>query len=206
MIYLIITTSINSKFNTYNYEGRKNRYIESIQSALSLVTNYEIIKPIIVENNGPRNTFLNDFSCDIIYTNNNMIDVQHKGVTELLDIKQVITQYNISDDDVIIKLTGRYKILDDSFFNLVINNCNNRDAFVKFFDVCTFKYGKKYSVLGLIAVKCKYLKNFNYKCKESPETEIATHIIENIEKEKIMEIHNLGLECCFADDLRLLNV
>ena len=206
MIYLIITTSINSKFNTYNYEGRKNRYIESIQSALSLVTNYEIIKPIIVENNGPRNTFLNDFSCDIIYTNNNMIDVQHKGITELLDIKQVITQYNISDDDVIIKLTGRYKILDDSFFNLVINNCNNRDAFVKFFNVCTLKYEFNDCALGLLALKCRYFRNFNYECTESPEVEIATYVRKNIKKEKIMEIHNLGLECCFADDLRLLNV
>jgi hypothetical protein len=206
MIYLIITTSINSKFNTYNYEGRKNRYIESIQSALSLVTNYEIIKPIIVENNGPRNTFLNDFNCDVVYTNNNMLNVQHKGVTELLDIKHVINQYNIGDDDIIIKLTGRYKILDESFFNLIKNNYDKYDAFCKFYNVCTLQYEYDSCVLGLVALKCKYLKLFEYICNQSPETEIATHIIENIEKEKIMEIHNLGLECCFADDLRLLNV
>lgn len=60
-------------------------------------------------------------------------------------------------------------------------------------------------VLGLFAIKCKYLKNFEYDCKRSPECEFADHVRKNI-KERTMEINNLNLECCFADDLRLLNV
>lgn len=205
MIYLIITTSINSKHGTNNDEHRKNRYINSIQSTLSLITNNHKVKPIIVENNGSRDTYLNTFNCDVVYTNNNLISVPHKGVTELLDVKHIITHYDINDDDIVIKLTGRYKMLDTSFFDLIENN-NNYDAFIKFFNVCTLQYGFTDSVLGLVAVKCKYLKNFNYKCIQSPETEFAIYVRENIEKERIMEIQKLNLECCFADDLRIVNV
>ena len=205
MIYLIITTSINNKHGVQNFEHRKNRYINSIKSSLEIISNDKTIKPIIVENNGHRQTYLDELKCDVVYTNNNDLNVQHKGVNELLDIKQVINQYNIQDDDIIIKLTGRYKIVDSSFFNTVKDNLNVYDAFVKFFNVCALQYMWDDCVLGLFAIKCKYLKNFEYDCKRSPECEFADHVRKNI-KERTMEINNLNLECCFADDLRLLNV
>jgi hypothetical protein len=41
---------------------------------------------------------------------------------------------------------------------------------------------------------------------KSPECEFADYVRKNIDKNKIMEVQNLDLECCFADDLRLLNV
>lgn len=204
MIYLIITTSINNKEGVINDEHRKNRYIDCIQSTLSLIANDESVRPIIVENNGDRETYLNNFNCDVIYTNNNMLNVQHKGVTELLDIKHVINQYNIGDDDIIIKLTGRYKILDKSFFNLVKNNYDKYDAFCKFYNVCTLQYEYDDCVLGLVALKCKYLKIFKYICNQSPEIEIGIFIRENVKN--FLETNHLNLECCFADDLRILNV
>lgn len=71
IIYLIITTSIINKVGITNNEHRKNRYIECIQSALNLIKDKNIIKPIIVENNGIRDTFLDTFDCDIVYTDNN---------------------------------------------------------------------------------------------------------------------------------------
>ena len=63
-------------------------------------------------------------------------------------------------------------------------------------------------VLGLFAIKCKYLYNFNYSCTmlKSPECEFADYVRKNINENKIMEVQTLDLECCFADDLRLLNV
>ena len=78
----------------------------------------------------------------------------------MLDIKQVIQHYNIDNDDFIIKLTGRYKILDKSFINLLKTNIESYDAFVKFFNVCTLKYLHDDCVLGLFAIKSKYLKIF----------------------------------------------
>ena len=207
MIYLIITTSINNNYGVINYEHRKKQYINCISSSLKLIENNNKIKPIIVENNGITDTYLNELKCDIVYTtNNNNNKLKHKGVNELLDIQFVINKYNIQDNDYIIKLTGRYKILNDYFFNLIINNIDKYDAFIKFFNVCTKKFMYDDCVLGLFSIKCKYLKDFNYKCKLSPECEFAIFVRNNIENNKIMEIDNLNLECCFADDLRILNV
>lgn len=208
MIYLIITTSINNIYGVINDLHREKRYIDSIQHLLKLIEPDSSIKPIIVENNGLRNTYLNDLKCDICYTNNNINKIykKHKGVSELLDIKEVINQYKIQDDDIVIKLTGRYKILDLSFINLVKENINNCDAFIKFFNVCTLEYLVNDCVLGLFAIKSKYIKEFNYNLTKSPECEFADYVRKNINKDKIMEIKKLNLECCFADNLRLLIV
>ena len=97
MIYIIITTSINNIH-------RQNRYIESINQLLRLINNDLNIKPIIVENNGARQTYLNNLNCEVYYTNNNNNNYIHKGENELLDIKEVINKYKINDDDTIIKM------------------------------------------------------------------------------------------------------
>ena len=206
MIYIIITTSINNKQGIKNNIHRRTRYIECINNLLQLINNDSNIKPIIVENNGVRQTYLDDLKCDICYTNNNMIKYKHKGQNELLDIKQVINQYNIKDEDIIIKLTGRYKLLNLNLINFVKNNINDYDAFVKFFNVCTKKYMFDDCVLGLFAVKCKYLKEFKYNFLKSPECEFADYIRKNVDKNKLKELHQLDLECCFADNLRILVV
>ena len=205
MIYIIITTSINNKTGIQNNEHRKTRYTESITRLLELINNDVNIKPVIVENNGFRETYLDDLPCDVCYTDNNIIRCEHKGQNELLDIHEVINKYSIQDDDMIIKLTGRYKILNLDFINLVKSN-NNYDAFVKFFNVCTLRSCFDDCVLGLFAIKCKYLKEFKYNFVRSPECEFAVYVRKHIDKERVMEIENLFLECCFADDLRNLIV
>jgi hypothetical protein len=92
MIYIIITTSINNKHGIRNNIHRQNRYIESINQLLRLINNDLNIKPIIVENNGVRQTYLNNLKCEVCYTNNNNINYIHKGQNELLDIKEVINK------------------------------------------------------------------------------------------------------------------
>lgn len=206
MIYIIITTSIDNKAGVKNDTHRKNRYTECIKNLLELIKNNDNLHPIIVENNGERKTYLNDLECDILYTENNKYNLKHKGGNELLDIKKVINTYDINDNDTIIKLTGRYKIINLDFLNLVINNCNKIDAFVKFFNVCTKKYHKNKDdcALGLFALKCKYLKNFEYKYRKSPECEFAIYVRDTIDNNKLLSVKNLSLECCFADNLRKL--
>jgi hypothetical protein len=208
MIYIIITTSIYNKVGVKYPAHRENRYRESIKQLVDLTKDIDNLHPIIVENNGERKTFLDDLGCDVLYTENNRYYLGHKGGNELLDIKEVINKYNIDDNDTIIKLTGRYKILSLDFINLVINNCDKTDAFVKFFNVCSLQYheNKDDCVLGLFALKCKYLKNFNYKYKKSPECEFAAYITESIDTTKLIPVTNLSLECCFADNLRILVV
>jgi len=208
MIYLIITTCINNKMGIItelSKINRNKRYIECITQLLNLINNDDNIKPIIVENCGLRHTFLDNFNCDIIYTNNNSYQFIHKGYNELLDIKEVINKYNIKDDDIIIKITGRYKLLNNDFINLVKNN--NKDAYIKFFNVCTKEFMYNDLALGLIAIKSKYIKNFNYNGLKSPEVELAEYIRENIDINNLMEINNLNLEyCLFLDETNLLLV
>lgn len=205
MIYIIITTSINNKVGVQNSVHRQNLYVECINNLLQLINNDLNIKPIIVENNGLRQTFLDDLKCDVCYTDNNIIDYPHKGENELLDIKEVINRYNIKDDDIIIKITGRYKLLNLNFINLVKNN-NEYDAFVKFMNVCTQQYLFDDCALGLYAIKCKYLKEFKYNFLKSPEIDFATYVRKNINNNKIIEVKQLYLEYCFSDDLRKLIV
>jgi len=231
---MIITTSINNKVGVQNDIHRQNRYIECINHLLQIIDecrdrnkqwcgsvavdssghtilskihhNDMDIIPIIVENNGERKTFLDNLKCEVCYTNNNIIDCPHKGGNELLDIKEVINRYNIKDDDIIIKLTGRYNLLNSNFINMVKNANNNYDAFVKFFNVSTREYVFNDCVLGLFAVKCKYLKKFEYNFFRSPECEFAEYIRNYINEQKLKEVEQLYLECCFAGDLSILHV
>ena len=206
MIYIIITTSIHNKIGPTDAIHRQNRYIQSIHHLLELTKNDQGIKPIIVENNGERQTYLDDLHCDILYTNNNKFHFPHKGQNELLDIKDVINKYEIKDDDVIIKLTGRYKLLSLDFIELVKNNIDTHDALVKFFNVCTLQYMYDDCVLGLFSIKCKYIKEFNYTFLKSAECDFADHVRKYIDPNRLIEINHLNLDCCFADDLRMLTV
>jgi hypothetical protein len=207
MIYLIITTSINTKYDPVNEEHRKKQYINSITTTLNYIKSSSI-HPILVENNGYRSTYLDDVArqhgCDIVYTNNNSMTCEHKGVNELEDIKDVIKSYNINDNDMIIKLTGRYCPLNKSFFDMVEKT--DHDAFVKFFNICSKQYVNDDCVLGLFAIRCKYLKEFQYECKLSAEVEFARFIRKTIDHDKLNEVDTLSLQCCFAYDLYILNV
>ena len=116
MIYLIITTSINNRHLKHNYENREETYKISISNTLKILP--KNIIPIIVENNNLQNSYLDMFNTRVLYTNNNKNIYHHKGVNELEDIKCVINRYNIHDNDIIIKLTGRYHPTSSFFLNI----------------------------------------------------------------------------------------
>ena len=104
----IITTSL---IEGEKYEKRKEQYINGIEKAIDLTNNIANLKMIIIENNGKRSTFLDNFkqeNIDIFYTNNNLLNIKNKGVKELKDILDCINFYDIKDDELIIKMTGRY--------------------------------------------------------------------------------------------------
>jgi hypothetical protein len=91
--------------------------------------------------------------------------------------------------------------LNTNFIELIKNN---NDSYVKFFNVCTQKYVLDDCVLGLFAIKCKYIKEFNYTCIKSAECEFASYVRRNVKD--VIEIKQLNIECCFADDLKILIV
>ena len=202
MIYLIITTSINNKFGTYNDE-RKERYLYAISETLKFVS----CKTIIVENNGKRDTYLDQFkseNVDVYYTDNNKYNFTSKGVNEMLDVKEVIRVYGIKDDDIIIKLTGRYRLLSPLF----LNEINEKyDAFVKFYGVTTLKFEEYDCVLGCYAIRVNYLKLFNHLSMnnyKSAEIAFARYVL--LSGARVHKINQLDVECSFSEDLRKLVV
>lgn len=211
MIYLIITTSITNKFGAANYEKRKMRYLTAIEHTLKHVP--DNIIPIIVENNGNKGaTFLDNFKhygipVRVIYTNNNQYSFKSKGINEILDLKSVIEIVGIKYDDIIIKLTGRYRVLTSSFFEDIINNSTNYDIFMKFFGTCSLKYEQYDCILGMYAIRTLFLHLFNHMTIEnynSAEIGFARYV--RLCGGRLKEIDNLDLECCFAEDERILVV
>jgi hypothetical protein len=207
MIYLIITTSIINRFGIQNAAKRKTEYLAAITESLSHLP--EEIQPIIVENNGERDTYLDHFThagtpVSVLYTTNNNRN-SNKGMIELLDIKEVITQFGIRDDDMVIKLTGRYTVKSPEFFKEV--QMNPHAALVKFYNVCTFKFDPHDAVLGLYAVQASLLKYWSHLTMNyypSAEVAFAHHI--RLHTTSIKEIQWLDLDCTFAEDYRQLRV
>jgi hypothetical protein len=211
MIYLIITTSINNRFGTQDANERKERYMNAIGETLKKLPHE--IKPLIVENNGKRETYLDNFyhhhqqHVKVFYTENNRQQFKSKGANELMDIKEVIERYGIEDDDIVIKLTGRYRALSPKFFKDVIENENNFDAFVKFFGTCSLKFEEYDCILGCYAMRAKYIKLFNeYSIDNYKSAEIAFARYVRFCGARLKEIEQLDIECSFSEDLRILNV
>ena len=211
MIYLIITTSINNRYGAQEaVNERKERYLYAIKETLKILP--QEITPIIVENNGKRETYLDNFyhgvnRVQILYTENNKLPFKSKGANELLDIKEVIDKCNITDDDLVIKLTGRYRALSPKFFEYVIANEHKYDAFVKFFGTCSLKFEQYDCILGYYAMRTKYIKLFNHYSidnYQSAEIAFARYVRLSISCLKEMEL--LDIECCFAEDNRILIV
>ena len=202
MIYLIITTSIYNRYGTQ--DGRRERYLYAISETLKLLPFQ--ITPIIVENNGKRETYLDDFYNikNVVYTTNNIF--KSKGVNELLDIKEVIEKYGMKDDDII-KLTGRYRILSPQFFNDVIENENNYDAFVKFYGTCSLQFEEYDCILGCYAIRARFLKLWNHLSIDNYKSaEVAFARYVRFCGARLKEIQQLDVECSFSEDSRLLIV
>jgi hypothetical protein len=209
MIYLIITTCLHNKFGIKHSIKRKDDYICAITETLLHVP--ASIIPVIVENNGQRETYLDNFvhngnKVPVLYTTNNTFGFKSKGINEALDIKHVINTIHIQSNDIIIKLTGRYKVLSSLFFDEVIKN-EKIDAFVKFFNVDTLQYDDSNCVLGYYAIRCLYFQLWNHHCINNYDSaEIAFAKYVRMCGATYKCIDRLDMECNFADDNRRLLV
>lgn len=199
MIYLIITTSINNRYGFKDDNERKERYLYAISETLRILS----LNTIIVENNGKRETYLDCFrsdNVDIYYTDNNKHKFKSKGVNEILDIKEVIDHYGIQDDDIIIKLTGRYRMLSSHF----LNEISDFDAYVKFYGVCSSMFDTYDCILGCYAIRVKYIKLYNHLSIDNYKSaEIAFARYIRLCGARFKEIQHLDIECSFSDDLRI---
>ena len=210
MIYLILTASLTDRHGLSTSEQRMEQYQSSITKTLEYLP--ASIQPIIVENNGPRKTGLDHFvhhdkPVPVVYTTHNQETHRHKGTKELMDLHAVIRQFHIQSDDMIIKLTGRYHMLSSAFFEEVIEQEKNYDAFVKFYGTCSLQFETNDCILGCYAIRTLFLLLWNphsISNYSSAEVAFARYVRASITQLK--EMKWLDLHCIFAEDNRTLDV
>lgn len=97
------------------FELRKKQYIYSLE-----VLNNFGYEPYIVEaclSSGP--SFLDQYCSKVYYAHTNDSTLRNKGVNEARSLLAFFDQCNFKDDDMIIKITGRYFFENDFFIKLV---------------------------------------------------------------------------------------
>lgn len=195
MIYFIVTTSLYDNCIT-----RQTQYVTAITKLKNMLEgNLNNYKIIIVENNGTRDTVLNNLGCDVLYTRNNFISAINKGIKELMDVFDCIDFFHIQDDDFIVKMTGRYVLEEDSEFIKAILNLHNTNY------ECVVRYGScfeeasdkvKDCTSGLVGMLCRYMKQIKLpleeECAEWKWGE-ATYLIEDT---KVCSLKILGIQIC----------
>lgn len=121
--YFIVNTCILDSEPSLRDEQYKN----GISKLIELTKDMENIQIIIVENNGAKQKYLEDYNnevnCATQYTNNNRnIETVNIGIKELIDVIDCIRRFDIGDDDFIVKMNGRYLLNDDSAFIAALKN------------------------------------------------------------------------------------
>lgn len=196
MLYLLITTCL---IKDIHYNRRIEQYISSLYNTIDIFNkNFNNIKMIIIENNNNTKTFLDDFDIEVFYTDTNIsINSNNKGIKELTDILKCIEKYNIQDDDLIIKLTGRYLIKNDSIFIKSIKKNLDIDCIIRYGNYMDKNNKSKNDcITGLIGMKCKYIKMIEMpkedECVEWKWAKASSHI----DKNKLIELEELGIYMC----------
>lgn len=212
MIYLILTASLQTQILSTASEDRLTRYQFALKESLSFVP--EWIQPILVENTGtgtgPFDTLIcHGKSVPVIYTENGHLRMRNKGVNEWLDINEVIHQWDMKDNDIIIKLTGRYRLLSSQFFEDIKRTAGAKDAWFRFMNVCTGEDDPTDCVLGCYAARVSTLRYLSWSWMnlfDSPERAMAKHIRSAVSTERIAEMDRLDVECVFSENGRVLYV
>lgn len=175
----------------HKYYERKKEYI----NAISILNRFGYNNLYIIESVRSHKTFLDDYCENVIYTNSNNFNLQNKGVNEGNAIVKSLDKLDCKDEDIVVKLTGRYYFISDSFLKTIQSN-PSIDVFAKL-----FLDGQVFT--GCFAMRYKYFKEmfsqFDYEKMEremiSIEIEVANYI-RSIAKEKnarVMYLDNLDI-------------
>jgi hypothetical protein len=211
-VYLIITCSIDNKVGVKWAGRRRQEYFLGVSNVLEHARCKDI-KPIIIENSKDNASYLDVFDCTKFYTKDNHFvqDIEkeiiyHKGVNEIRDIKKTLELFDIDDDDMIIKFTGRYMLFQDDFFKLVLDNLD-KDVIFKEFNVVSHTAQEDDMVMGLFAMKAKYFKEFEYTNFDlGCEQELRTWFNEKVLPEAILKTNTLYLRVCIGEDHKMVDV
>jgi hypothetical protein len=160
------------------FDERKEQYKEGINKVIKYTSDIKDKRIIIFENSGRfTESFLDDFinqGCEVFYTFPDISQIkftENYGVKELCSLIDTINHYNIPDDGFIIKITGRYKLYEDSYFLEILRRpdiLEKYDAILRYGayydgDFITLEK-KRDCITGVIGMRAKYIKEI-----EKPE-------------------------------------
>jgi hypothetical protein len=124
------------------------------------------------------------------YINLGKTDASNKSYSEIQSINELLNVIDLDDNTFIIKVSGRYLILDDTFINTVISSIDlDVPAIVKVTNnnhIHTF----------LFALRYKYFKDFYVNVKDintSVEYLVYDYLVKNNLLEKSININRLGI-------------
>lgn len=101
-----------------NFEERKEEYLKSLTflKENGLVDSIQIIETVLESD-----SFFEQLGYKIFYSKTHKPNLKNKGVKEILALKSYLQNAELSDNEMLIKITGRYKFLD-TFFLKTVNN------------------------------------------------------------------------------------
>ncbi len=109
------------------------------------------LDPWIIEATNIQHSFYEELTKKICYPQKNNLSFKNIGVNEALSLKHSLHCLPFSDDDMIVKITGRY-VLYDSFLIDLIKTNTGFDSYIKWMDNQVFT--------GCFALKWKHFKKF----------------------------------------------
>ncbi len=171
------------------FEERKNDYINSYSELIKYIPQNNIF---IVESFSSDISFFNKLGSEVFVSNTHDPSFKNKGVLEIKAMLSFFENNKFSDNDLVMKLTGRYKINDDYFIKLP-ENTKNFDFYGKLIDdntqIFTGCFIAKYSLI------IEFLKSQNLMLLEN-------NMI-NIEKALLDFLIAKNKKCFFVDKLNV---
>lgn len=150
MIHLIVTAANIQE----NYNIRKALYIKSIESVMKY--DYLFNSYTILECASPKVDYLEGYNIHYSKVQNVFPE---KGLNEMQHLKAFIEQSGLKENDTIIKLTGRYLLEDNSFFNKVKLLIEDYDSIFK--DDSDVYEGRGYHTFLYCMKKSRFLDTIN---------------------------------------------
>jgi len=195
---ILFTSAIT---NNQYYELRKQQYINSF----NILAGYGYPNVYVVEAIAKGPTFLEDYSTNVFYSTVNDTKIPNTGVNEARTSLEAINHFNFDDEDMILKVTGRYLFLSDDFIRFVEQHLNDYDAFVKIRpntpQHCFIEQGGLYTVC--FAVKCKYLREMYQKMPYTKMIQQGRHIEWEFDDYIQKKIKRDNLRVCYVETFNL---
>lgn len=148
-VHILLTAALTEA----HYEFRKKEYIAAFDNLINFgYQNFYIVEAL--KKSGP--TFLNDYCKNVFYATSNDPDCINQGANESRTMLEALYHFNFDPDDIIIKITGRHRLISDHFLKLVQNN-PEYDVFIKICQDLMPAWQDGMIPSMCFAMRCKYL-------------------------------------------------